>query len=187
MRGAPPLLLFVLFAACSGDAAWQRLGPGDVERFAPQRSAAEAARDALGSRLLAELTAALAEGPAHAIEVCSERAPAIAREVAAERSVAIGRTSSRRRNPANAPPPWAAEHVGSAAADAAYFEGPDRRFGALFPIRVMPLCIQCHGQAGELAAGVRDAIARRYPDDRATGFATGDLRGWFWVEVPSGG
>jgi hypothetical protein len=28
------------------------------------------------------------------------------------------------------------------------------------------------------------ALAARYPDDRATGFAPGDLRGWFWVEVP---
>ena len=32
---------------------------------------------------------------------------------------------------------------------------------------------------------VRTAIAERYPDDRATGFDVGDLRGALWVEVPS--
>jgi hypothetical protein len=28
------------------------------------------------------------------------------------------------------------------------------------------------------------ALAGAYPQDRATGFAPGDLRGWMWAEVP---
>jgi hypothetical protein len=31
---------------------------------------------------------------------------------------------------------------------------------------------------------VRQALLQRYPEDRAIGYAEGDLRGWFWVEVP---
>ena len=33
----------------------------------------------------------------------------------------------------------------------------------------------------ELAA----AIAEQYPDDRAVGYGEGQLRGWFWVDVPA--
>jgi len=27
-------------------------------------------------------------------------------------------------------------------------------------------------------------LAAKYPMDQATGFKEGDLRGWFWIEVP---
>ena len=27
-------------------------------------------------------------------------------------------------------------------------------------------------------------LKQSYPDDQATGFATGDIRGWVWAEVP---
>ena len=53
----------------------------------------------------------------------------------------------------------------------------------LLPIRLQPQCTMCHGPAAAIADEVRAEIAASYPDDRATGFATGDLRGWFWVEV----
>ena len=49
-------------------------------------------------------------------------------------------------------------------------------------IATEPGCLACHGQ--DVAAPVREAILARYPDDRATGFAVGDLRGALWVEVP---
>ncbi len=35
-----------------------------------------------------------------------------------------------------------------------------------------------------LAEGVGERLAELYPDDRATGFAPGELRGWFWMKVP---
>jgi len=31
---------------------------------------------------------------------------------------------------------------------------------------------------------VREQLSTHYPDDAATGYQAGDLRGWFWVEVP---
>jgi hypothetical protein len=37
------------------------------------------------------------------------------------------------------------------------------------------MCLQCHGEA--LAPEVTQALAARYPDDRATGFREGQLRG----------
>ena len=50
-------------------------------------------------------------------------------------------------------------------------------------IATEPGCLACHG--AQVAPAVRAAIAADYPDDAATGFAVGDLRGGLWVEVPA--
>ena len=50
-------------------------------------------------------------------------------------------------------------------------------------IATEPGCLACHG--AQVAPAVRAAIAAHYPDDAATGFAVGDLRGGLWVEVPA--
>jgi hypothetical protein len=46
------------------------------------------------------------------------------------------------------------------------------------------MCATCHGPTESLSAGVRKEIAERYPTDRAVGFKEGEIRGWFWVEIP---
>ena len=46
-------------------------------------------------------------------------------------------------------------------------------------------CLACHGPAEQIAPDVKELLAREYPSDQATGFQEGDLRGWFWVEVPT--
>lgn len=46
-------------------------------------------------------------------------------------------------------------------------------------------CLACHGPAVE--ASLEKAIRQLYPDDPATGFEPGRLRGLLWVGVPEGG
>lgn len=175
----------VLFGACSSEVVWTPLAAEAVAGpQAAQLTKAGLARDGLGKALLGELTEGLKQGPAPAITVCSERAPVLAAEKAKEFGVRIGRTSLALRNPANGAPAWAKQHVAGGAAVPAYFAGPGGEFGALFPIQLQPQCVQCHGKPEDLAAEVKDVLAKKYPRDRATGFAAGDLRGWFWVEVP---
>ncbi len=60
---------------------------------------------------------------------------------------------------------------------------PDDRSGYTEPILVQPLCLVCHGEA--LAPDVAARIEALYPQDEATGFRAGDLRGVFWVEYPA--
>ena len=145
------------------------------------REAVEKLRTGLGR----ELAAALKKGgPPAAIAVCAERAPAIAAELG-DPTLRIGRTSHKLRNPRNAPPSWVApllaEYEKNPALTASErLIGPGR-IGYLEPIRTAAPCLACHGQA--LDASVEEALAKRYPNDRATGFAAGDLRGLFWVEV----
>jgi hypothetical protein len=44
--------------------------------------------------------------------------------------------------------------------------------------------VTCHGGEEDLPREVVGALAEGYPQDQATGFSEGELRGWFWIEVP---
>jgi hypothetical protein len=157
--------------------------------LAPAVARGEAAMQELAQRLFARLNELLLQGgPVSAIRVCRSEAPAIAKEVGARHGVEIGRTSFRLRNPANAPRGWAARHVEAAAGKKAgevklAVVDLGDRLGLLRPVGVMPACTRCHGAVDGIDQDVRAALASGYPEDRATGFAPGDLRGFVWVEV----
>jgi len=151
----------------------------------------------LGKELKAELGAALEKGgPVAAIDVCRSRAPAIAARLSAESGARVGRTALRVRNAGNAPDDLERAVLEQFAGDLAAggIEGPleaafeIRREGGIerHYMRAIPteaLCLTCHGEtlAPELAA----AIAREYPNDQATGFKLGELRGAFRVVWPA--
>jgi hypothetical protein len=146
---------------------------------------AEAAKAELFTRLSGRLNAVMqSQGAEAAIQVCSTEAPVIAEAVARDKGVRIGRTSWKLRNPANQAPAWAAEPLAARPAEPWFQSPPGGGLRALLPIRLMKGCLACHGEARDLAPGVAATLARTYPQDRATGFKEGDLRGWFWVEVP---
>lgn len=174
--------------------AFQRRGSGWAPVDAPaftavqraQQQRATAAKTALFTALMGELVPAMRQGgPPAAIEICADRAPDLARAVSTEHGLTIGRTSWRLRNPKNAPPVWAELPLDARPAEPLHLADRGGRFGAIMPIHVNAQCLACHGAKDALAPGVAKALAARYPDDAATGFAAGDLRGWFWVEVPA--
>ncbi len=147
---------------------------------------AQDALQPLKRRLMGELTAALSEGPVNAIEVCSVVAPDLAAQVAPE-GMRIGRTSHRLRNPANAPEPWMEPLLAAYVADSAdraphTVRIDERTMGYVEPIVAQEMCLACHGK--NVDAAVATALAERYPEDQATGFEAGELRGMFWVTVP---
>jgi hypothetical protein len=115
--------------------------------------------------------------------VCKQEAPAITADIAAKHKLRLGRTAARLRSPQNSAPPWAKDAVESQTAAPAVMVRGDGALGALLPIKLADACVACHGAPDALAPGVAAALASRYPGDQATGFAPGDLRGWFWVEV----
>lgn len=180
-------LACVFAAACSKPPEWIAIDPASLTPAQQSQLArADQARGELAATLLTELQAAIAkDGAAAAIDVCRRRAPAIANDIATRTGVQLGRTSVRLRNPDNKTPAWASAHVVGTGTEAVSFASVDGKLGSLAPIRLMPLCVQCHGHRDDLAAEVRAGLARHYPYDQATGYAVGDLRGWFWVEVPA--
>ena len=150
-----------------------------------QRDRALAARKALFEDLFRTLSEEIGKGgPASAIDVCKERAPAIAEAASKAHGVRIGRTSFRLRNPKNAGPAWVAALTVDRPETSRFAAGPRGELGAVLPIKVQTACLQCHGTEDAVPEEVRRRLREAYPDDQATGFRDGDLRGWFWVEVP---
>jgi hypothetical protein len=204
---AAALALLTLLAACTGgapeppaqqaatvDAAAAR----DLLSVADAQARAEAAIADFGTRLRGALQARMqTDGPLGAVDFCFAQAPGIADAVMAEHDVRLGRTSTRVRNPANAANDWQARVLESFAADVAAGQAPQAQRAVLTDnlpgdvalrfmkgIRVEATCLLCHG--GPIDPSLAAALAERYPDDAAVGYAEGDLRGAFWVEVPSG-
>jgi len=140
--------------------------------------------------LLRELNNALEQGgPAFAISSCHIDVVGAIQRIGRQEGVAAGRTSDRLRNPTNTPRAWAAPLVnassGLKARDVNGFAVDlGDRVGILRPIAERPMCASCHGPAEKIDPVVRKTLLERYPADRAIGFADGEIRGWFWVEIP---
>ncbi len=137
-------------------------------------------------QLMTALQDGLAKGPQAAIDACQLEAPRIATEIASD-SIRVGRTSHRLRNPANAPKPWMLPIL-QELRDAAPGVHPHRTvridaewIGYAEGIYMKPLCLTCHGT--DLPQSLSDRIHAAYPEDEATGFAAGEFRGIFWVEL----
>lgn len=55
------------------------------------------------------------------------------------------------------------------------------------PLPVGPRCITSHGPKENIPLEVQAILKERYPDDRATGFLVGDLRGAISVKIALSG
>jgi len=155
--------------------------------------AAKSAATKLGQTVKTRLVGALgAGGPQKAVEVCSAEAQDIAKNVQTETGARLGRSSTKLRNPADAPPPWVAdwlkaqgdtkaENVQGLATVVDTDKGRVARF--LKPLAIETPCLLCHGDPATIAPEVKATLAAKYPDDKATGYALGDLRGAIWAEV----
>jgi hypothetical protein len=170
--------------------------PADPAALRPPRERAEAAATDLATTLKGALQARMqADGPLGAIDFCHQQAPALTAEVAARHGISLGRSALRLRNPDNAPVPWQAQWLDSmATAVKAGQSAASQQREAIVSTdglreyryaRGLPTeapCTICHGTA--VAEPIQAAIAERYPQDQATGFAEGDLRGLLWVGLP---
>jgi hypothetical protein len=147
----------------------------------------------LQAQLGARLKSALAEGgPVAAIEVCQIEAPRIAGSLATGGLSRVGRTALKVRNPANAPDQDARQVLerfdceigrGADLPLENFSTTPEGGARYMQAIITQPMCLTCHGSL--LAEEVKAAIEQRYPDDQATGFTVGDLRGAFIIDWPS--
>ena len=158
-----------------------------------RQSASRALVQTFGGELMQALTSALEEGgPTRAVEVCRDLAPKIAERLSAESGAKVGRTSLKVRRESNAPEAWQREVLesferrkaaGENLATVEHFETTaDGGARYMKPIVTQPLCVVCHGPS--IAPEVRAALEKHYPNDTATGFDVGDIRGAFSVVWP---
>ncbi|AHE97689.1 Tll0287-like domain-containing protein [Thioalkalivibrio paradoxus] len=176
-------LTLALFVATSAHA-----GQDIDDRIQASQSAIQSFAAALQGEMMAGMEAG---GPVGAIDVCRERAPEIAAEISAETGWEVGRTSLKLRNPDNAPDEWerailedfdSRRAEGTPAAELHHHEivedGDEKTFRFMRAIPTAGLCLTCHGEVG---GDIQHALERLYPEDQATGYSEGDVRGAFTI------
>jgi hypothetical protein len=140
-----------------------------------------------------ELVSAMGKGGAvNAIEVCSKKAFMIAEGIAKETgAIRVSRISEKYRNPLSRPDDFdrnvLAEFMRRKGESGSYppFLLKERENSHIYyrPVITGELCLKCHGEKEKMAPEARIMIDLIYPDDRATGYGKGDLRGLIRVEM----
>ena len=164
------------------------------QRVVAARNAAKAYQGALQNELQAAMKAG---GPTNAIQVCNSRAPAIGADISATEKMQIGRTSLRLRNAANAPDAWEQQVLelfelrkkgGENPANLEFYEitnGDGKKVFRYMKAIAIPEgapCLACHGEKIDPAVAAK--LKQLYPNDKATGFRAGDIRGAFTITQP---
>lgn len=137
-------------------------------------------------------------GPVHAIRFCNENAIPLTNKVQNELKevMSIKRTSLKYRNPDNAPDeleqkileayeqqiqqkqeiqPYRLTVTG---------QGENRVFHYFKPMKIAALCTTCHGAKTDMNPELVAVLDEKYPQDKATGYQTGDFRGVVHVSIP---
>ena len=192
----PFLLIIAVTIACNRDTA--KVTSPDPEIS----NKVSAIGDEYASRLVAELFQELNDaiefgGPAYAVDVCHLKAIPMTDSIgtAEIHSYDIKRTSSRYRNPENAPDEFertALEYFselienGNEIPENYIQEIQDSEkiyYYYYKPIMMGGICLNCHGDPENIDPFVYASIRENYPDDRATGYVSGDLRGLIRIKV----
>ena len=148
------------------------------------------------TQLKGELKGAMkAGGPVNAINVCNEKAPAIAAALSKKYGWNIARTSLKTRNSSNAPDTWETKVLnkfedrkagGEDVKPMAYFEAVEsngkKSFRFMKAIPTGEVCLKCHGE--NIASPIKAKLKELYPNDKATGYKLGDVRGAFTLTQP---
>lgn len=204
MRRAWALVMLAAAAACGGEEQRPAGEVGGEPAVGAQAAVSEeeavaigdSAAMALSRSLMSRVQAAIQEqGTAYAIEFCSERAMPITAAVqdSLAGGLALKRTSTRIRNPANAPDSLEQQALAyfHSELDAGrplppyHLQRTEDGWRYYKPIVVADFCTRCHGPRESLEPAVQQVLAERYPTDQATGYSVGDFRGVIRVSVPA--
>jgi len=123
-----------------------------------------------------------AGGPGSAVTFCNEHAMTLTNTLSGDYNCIIQRVSDKYRNPANklsaTDKKVLAKMISSKALNPVMIS-ENGRMVYYKPIKIaMPACLSCHGSTGkEMDAKTLEIIRLKYPDDLATGYKEGDIRG----------
>lgn len=147
--------------------------------------------------LKSELIGAMKNGgPVNAIEVCHSRAPVLAEKIGGEYGATLTRVSMKNRNAIlGVPNAWQAKVLqdfearvanGKAIETLKYVDIAEvtggQQFRMMKAIPTGAICLTCHGES--IAPEVQAKLTALYPNDHATGFSAGQIRGAFVYTKP---
>ncbi|CAM8635910.1 Protein of unknown function DUF3365 [Oxalobacteraceae bacterium] len=190
--------LGVLLLTVAGIAGAQSAPPSTIDASLVQstRGIAGELLGQLGQKLKAAMST---DGPVAAVSVCKESAPAIARQLSIANDAKVTRVGTRVRNQnMGVPNAWQKEALtqfearlsqGEKAADIEFWQVADNGHGKselryAKAIAIQPQCLSCHGSAQDIAAPLSEKLRIEYPNDQATGYSVGQLRGAVVVTRP---
>jgi len=173
------LVILASIAACAA------VFPAEPADELLQRQAEELAQQFVGL-LKPQLKQAMAEGgPTQAIAVCADLAPGIADALSATSGWTVKRVSLKPRNSSRAlPDSWEEDvlqefdrrqRAGEAAASLNFAQRTGGLYRYMQAQGAEPLCLTCHGEV--LADATVLSLQEYYPDDMATGYSLGQVRG----------
>ncbi|GAA5133890.1 Tll0287-like domain-containing protein [Thalassotalea piscium] len=122
----------------------------------------------------------------HAIKVCAIEAPKIAKELSNQTGWTVKRVSLKPRNSSAAPDEFERKVLesfntqlaaGASISTLHYAETVGDEYRFMKPQPVEAVCLGCHGKA--ISEGVKTLITEHYPEDTATGYSLGEIRGAF--------
>lgn len=129
-------------------------------------------------------------GPYAAVAVCADTAQTLTQTFGTEQGLEVRRVSFSTRNEKNYPDEFEIPVLEKFEKD--FSEGKlnessehfmivqrngEKYIHFMKPIILQGECVTCHGSEEQIPPDVQMIINRRYPNDKATGFAIGDLRG----------
>ena len=178
----------MLLAACA-------TGPSAEQQAAMANDARQTA-GSLIKQLGGELKKSLeANGPEASISVCKEKAPAIAASLSQSSGFSVTRVSPKNRNPKAVPDAWEAEAQAALEKRLAGGEKPEtldtwqvvktssgKEFRYAKALVTQPVCLTCHGE--NISEGLKAKLAAEYPNDKATGYGPGMVRGIISIRRP---
>lgn len=200
MRSLLCLLPLGLLLGCSKPAATETAAPSppalatEAQQATLQRGKAIAAEtfSLLSSNLQ---TALQSGGVTNALPFCSLAASPLTAGIAAKHGVTLRRVTHKARNPADHADEAELAILKSFEVALSTSTNPPAAFAtnlvaghATFfaPIVINnELCLKCHGEPGaDISAENLAIIRQHYPQDEATGFKLGDLRGAWRIDFP---
>ena len=180
---------FTLFVACNSSHSKKDTQLSEVE-YESYLTKGQNIASSTFVTLSTHLNRALTEGGIpKAIQYCNTATYSLVDSLSNVHNAIIRRTSHKIRNPSNEPSEKELEAL-------QYYESSDETQLQPFvqktsngevtyyaPIKIQPLCLNCHGKLGmQLTKENYDIIKKYYPDDNAFGYELGNLRGVWSIQ-----
>ena len=132
-----------------------------------------------------------------AIAACNDKAPKMAAAASQSTGWAIRRVSLKNRNPKAVPDAWeqavledfdrrraAGESPANMEKAEIVAEGDKRTLRYMKALPTQGVCLNCHGTEDKINSAAKAKLTELYPNDKATGYSEGQIRGALTVKRP---
>ncbi len=183
----PILIIVACCIACAIAACSKKIN----KELAQSRNVSQQLGEQLKSKLIDAMQAG---GPENALLICKHEAIKVSTENSKQNNLEVGRTSLKLRNFSNQADDWeikqltwfksqklAGSDIKSLEVNEITEENGKNIFRYMKAIPIQEPCLVCHGKT--LAPSIEAKIKNLYPQDQATGYELGEIRGAFTVKL----